>query len=185
MAEFAGRAVSALQTGDWYAAYLATSAWGTEADGVWLPDTWLLLSACDVVNGHTRGTVHPLNLGLQDWVDRPGDRAVLLWARGQLIRHRMSDPGGALPDLLQARQDGPDWLTELADSSIDAARRALASGEDGEPMNHHVQPAPEYAPQPAPKTPPRGVRRPDGAKPHVFDDLLDYFHKSPPLHSVI
>jgi hypothetical protein len=168
--QLASRAITALAAGDWYGAYVATSTWSTEHSGAWLTDSWLLMAACDVANGHTRGTVHPLHLGLRDYIDRPQDRAILHWARGQLLLSRLADPASALVDLELAGSDGPAWLAPYVADSVTEARREIASnGEPPEPAN--IDQVPSYTGNQAP---PR--RRPaDGSTPIVFDDLVSYF----------
>ncbi len=106
---YEAQAAAGLAAGDWTTTLEAAKAW-VMAGGAWLPDAWLLRAVSQTLHGEPAAAVRELDLGLRHWVQEPGDRAALLWARGVLQLRHLADPCGAAPDFDAAAASAPFWL---------------------------------------------------------------------------
>ena len=117
--EYRQRIVAAMEDGDWYEAYVWTKSW-IGRGGALLLDPWVAYVASSLLHGQPRTAVHSIDMALSTWIPRPGDRAVLLWMRSRVLRHRLRDPKVAMPDLLAAASSPPAWLAAEVSSDVEA-----------------------------------------------------------------
>ena len=127
-AEYRAAVQAALAADDWHRAYQWAKGWIAHGGGAWIVEPWLVYAATSFMMGQPRTAVHSLDLALKHWLHEPGDRAVLRWVRGSIVRTHLADPKTALPDLETALSDAPAWLAERCHVSRDeCAKAALTS----------------------------------------------------------
>ena len=75
------------------------------------------------------------------WIREPADRAVLLWARGTIVRGRLGDPKAALADLAATAAAACDWLSGPAAQDRDGCSAEADASRKRKPS---VAAAPAY-----------------------------------------
>jgi hypothetical protein len=136
-------------------------------------EPWLVYVVGAIHEGQRKGATHPVDLALQFWIEDPRARAVLHYVRGEIVRHRASDPKTALADLEAAASDAPDWLREDASRAVE---ECAAEAEKSRKRKPTVDPAPDYEGDNGTEVEPTAKtdRRVD-EPPAFWDDLLGSF----------
>jgi len=135
-------AIEGLETGDWHLAYNAAKGWVTGGGGAWSTDPWLVYVASALLHRQPKIAVHSCDLALSTWVEGEVDRAVIAWARGNVVFRWMNDPKTAQADLDGAVAQAPDWLRALADADAEQCRAAALVSRKRKPG---VTPAPDFS----------------------------------------
>jgi hypothetical protein len=146
--EFRARALDALAAGDWHLAYQWAKGW-ISTGGERSIEPWLVYVASSLQHGQPRTAIHSANLALEHWIQEPLPRAVMHYARGEVIRRRLNDPKTAQADLDEAARAAPDWLQSEALEAQAACRDEVATSRKRKPS---VAPAPSFQGTPAAST---------------------------------
>ncbi len=160
---------------DWQAVHNWTKSWIGWGGGAWEPGPWLLYGVSGLLRSQPRIAVRGLDLGLKNWIDGPKDRAVLEFARGQIVRLVLKDPKTARADFEKSSHACPGWLrVELAEAMTACEGEALASRK----RVASVEPRPDFE-RPAhlaeSTVAPSVTRRGDGDQPSIWEQVTMYF----------
>jgi hypothetical protein len=98
----------ALEAGDWHEAYRWAKGWIGSGGGARSVEPWLVYMASSLLHGQPRGAVNSADLALKHWIRAKKARAVIRYARGEVIRLHLRDPKTALDDL-RASRAAPDY----------------------------------------------------------------------------
>lgn len=93
-----------------------------------------------MLHGEGRTAVHACDLALKYWLERPDQRAVLYYVRGEVVRRVLRDPETAQADLDLAAGAAPSWL-EVAEAQVLCRDEALTSRK----RRASIEAAPAYA----------------------------------------
>ena len=174
-------AAEALAKRDWYSAYRWAKGWISSGGGAWTLDPWLVYAASALMQRQPRQAIHSLDLALKTWIDAPPDRAILLWARGEILLRWLDDPKTALLDLREAANDAPAWLRADAVASLTASERDAPKSRKPKPsvelrpayMGDHIDRG-VVAPPPGPRS--------VGGRPVFLGSLLDELRRASDIH---
>ncbi len=124
--DYRREAKTALEQGDWHEAYLWAKGWIGSGGGARSLEPWLVYLASALQQGQPRTAVHSADLALAHWIEGERARAVLHYARGEVIRRHLRDPKTARADLDAAGDAAPAWLADTV-----AEARAACESEAG------------------------------------------------------
>jgi hypothetical protein len=132
----------ALEAGDWHEAYRWAKGWIGSGGGARSVEPWLVYMASSLLRGQPRGAVNSADLALKHWIRAKKARAVIRYARGEVIRLHLRDPKTALDDLRASCAAAPPWLRELSAAAMAACEQEAPASRKRKPS---VGPAPDYA----------------------------------------
>ena len=139
-AEYRRIIVEALTNGDWREAARWAKGWIGSGGGARSVEPWLADVASSLLRGEGRTAVHSCDLALKHWLERPDQRAVMYYVRGEVVRRKLRDPKTAQADFDAATPAAPDWL-KVAEAQVACREEALVSRK----RKPSVEPAPACA----------------------------------------